>query len=225
MNFKVTFTFSSLLFSMLLMSCQIQGNKATTKQDEVGISELRGQTLSDLKRVCDALRTKRHFLFEIADREKRAELNVRKRDCGDPQEYDLGNFTAEVRKTGNLPAYLEPITARSRYLQDIVTDMDGDISHFCLSAYSSDPQSKIELADRTLELQVVFEGSYDKYIIKKNSIDPFGKPNYEIEEGAVHTIRTDSNEDLRGILKQRVYRKPCPSGQEEYFTQTFLQLL
>ncbi len=217
---KITF----ISFLLLLVSCQIQGNKPKPA-DNSGVVELKGQGLTDVKRICEALKLKRHFLFEIADREKRAQLNVRKRDCGDTQEYDLGNFDADVRIHGGQPPYLEATSARSRYLQEIVTDLEGDISHFCFSANSADPKSVITLADKTLELSVVYDGSYDKYIIKKTWTDALGQATYEVEEGVVHTIRTDSNEDLRGILKQRVFKKPCPGGSEEYFTQTFLQLL
>jgi hypothetical protein len=219
---KLLGTFIALL---VLTACQIQGNKGSTDDADSGLFELKGQQLTDVKRICDALQLKRHFLFEVADKEKRAQLNVRKRDCGDTQEYDLGNFDADVRIVAGLAPYLEATTARSRYLQEIVSDNNGDIAYFCESAYTNEPKTKIELADKTMELQVVFEGRYDKYIIKKTWANSPIPGFYEIEEGIVHTSRTDQNEDLRGILKQRIFRKPCSVGPEEYFIQTFLQLL
>ena len=220
---KILFLF---IFLLTLISCQIEGYKKGTSVDsDIDFIELKGEQLADVKRICAALKVKRDSLFTVADKEIRAQLNVRKRDCGDTQEYDLGNFDAEVRIIAAQAPYLESIVPRSRYIQDIVSDIDGDMSYFCELAYSNEPKSRIELSDITFDLQVTYEGDYDKFIIKKTWANGPIPGFYEIEEGLVYTSRTNQNENLRGILKKRTYRKPCSIGPEEYFIQTFLQLL
>lgn len=215
-----------LSFVFLVASCQIQGNKPAGNDNGTGIVELRGQVRTDLKRICDAIRMKTGFINNSNDREISAQFNVRKRDCGDTQDFDLGNFNADVRVVANQQPYLEPTSARSRYFSDIVsTDGDGDIALFCASLSSDGAKTRIILSELTLDLTVVMDGRYDKYIVKRSYPNHPVAGYYEIEEGTVHTSRTDSNEDMQGVLKQRVFKKPCPVGGEEYLMQTFINLL
>jgi len=214
-----------LITFLLFSSCQIQGNKGTAKQ-EGEVIELKGQVRTDLKRICDAIRLKTGFINNSNDREISAQFNVRKRDCGDTQDFDLGNFSADVRVVANQPPYLEPTTARSRYFNDIITtDGDGDIALFCGTLSNSEATNRIILSELILHLTVVMDGRYDKYIVKRTYPNHPIAGYYEIEEGTVHTSRTDSNEDMQGVLKQRVFKKPCPIGGEEYLMQNFLNLL
>ncbi|MCO4795127.1 MAG: hypothetical protein KC493_15525 [Bacteriovoracaceae bacterium] len=218
--------FITLLISLALSSCQIEGNKGSGGANQSsGVFELGTSTAGNLKRICDALKFKRDNIWTLNDRQVQVELNASKYDCGDAQVYNLGNFTADLRVNSSIQPFFEA-TGRSRFLSDIVSDSWGDIAEFCKAFKQNEaPVSRVILGDKTMDLEVTIDGSYDKFIIKKTFKSNPDINYYEIEEGTVHTPRTSQSEDLMGSLKRRTIKTRCPNGQQEYFIQTLVRIL
>ncbi|TNF30515.1 MAG: hypothetical protein EP319_04975 [Deltaproteobacteria bacterium] len=214
---KSFITFIAL--SLVLVGCNQQKQK---EEEQGGVTQIRGAELETLTRICESLEKKREYHETLTDGQISYDLRTKKRDCGDTTEFDLGRFRASLRRIIGRDTYLET-SSRTRLLKDIVTDRNGDLSHFCDKLFSGAVvDNTMTVGSNKFQLNLSSDSQYDIFSLAKARANSNGAfIVYEIEKGSLFTSRSRAQSSYMGVLKERLVIRDCAVGADQTFRQVF----
>ncbi len=218
---------SLLIIIPLILGCKKQDQ---AKQEPQGFSfgsplstnrNLDKTETSNALEACTLVREKREYFETLEDNRWEFEFKGEESLCGGSRASGT-RYITRLRIPGSGPLTFESKTRR--YMNEILTDRNGFLSHYCEDLFSKVPTKMIQaVGGKKLQLTVsknqnhiLLEGAWyypdDRGVFKA----------YLLDKVLIHTKATTNNRRYYGVAKDRAQHRPCDDGSVKYLRQTLL---
>jgi len=218
---------SILIFFPLLFSCNKQDQN---KEQPTGFSfgnplsanrDLNKTETAQALEACSLLRDKREYFETLEDNRWEFEFKGEESLCGGSRASGT-RYITRLRVPSSGPLVFDSRTRR--YLNEILTDKNGFLSHYCEDLFTGMPTKIIQqVGGKKLQLTVskpqshlLIEGAW-YYPDDRGVFKP-----YLLDKVLIHTKGTTDNRRYYGVAKDRAQHRPCDDGSVKYLRQTLL---
>lgn len=217
----------SLLAGTLFFSCKKQDPNQKAK---AGLSFGRALSApralnkieSDLATtVCKLFKNKREYFETLEDNTREFDYNGYEQTCGESRR-SIGRFVTRLRVPTRAPIFYE--SNFSTYMDELLTDKQGFLSHYCTDLLSGKPSGLIKsVGGKMLQLEVRKVQSY--IVIGAAWYYPNARgvmTSYLIDKAAVHTNASTRSRMRLGVIKERTQSRRCSDGRVKSYQQRLL---
>lgn len=216
----------SLIFlsSILLFSCPKDQKK---NENDNGFSfgsplstnrALTSEEQSTATEICRLLREKREY-FEILE-DNRWEFNFdgEEKECGN-RTLPKRSYITRLRVPSTGPVHFESRTRR--YMDEILTDVHGFVSHFCRDLLNGTNTNIIQdVGGKKVQLRVGKSGAF--YTAEAGWYYP-ENGNYKaylLDRVSIYSKNATRNQRYYGVIKDRIKYRPCDDRTIKYMRQS-----